>query len=115
MACRIPYRIDMLLLECECEMLSEHCMMKHNGTRHWICLQKSSYPDECRQIRRQPDFHFFWGDGCPMAPRDEIVYENLESWETTRVKFMRYTLNLNGDEINRFGLESDSNEGGHMT
>ena len=26
MACRTPYRIDMLLLECDCEMLSEHCM-----------------------------------------------------------------------------------------
>ena len=24
MACRIPYRIDMFLLECDCEMLSEH-------------------------------------------------------------------------------------------
>ena len=26
MTCRIPYRISMLLLECDCEMLSEHCM-----------------------------------------------------------------------------------------
>ena len=26
MTYRIPYRIDMFLLECECEMLSEHCM-----------------------------------------------------------------------------------------
>ena len=26
MACRIPYRIDMFLLECDGEMLSEHCM-----------------------------------------------------------------------------------------
>ena len=26
MTCRIPYRIDMFLLECECEILSEHCM-----------------------------------------------------------------------------------------
>ena len=26
MACKIPYRIGMFLLECECEMLSEHCM-----------------------------------------------------------------------------------------
>ena len=26
MTCRIPYRIDMFLLECDCEMLSEHCM-----------------------------------------------------------------------------------------
>ena len=25
MACRIPYRIGMFLLECECEVLSEHC------------------------------------------------------------------------------------------
>ena len=25
-SCRIPYRIDMFLLECECKMLSEHCM-----------------------------------------------------------------------------------------
>ena len=24
--CRIPYRIGMFLLECECEVLSEHCM-----------------------------------------------------------------------------------------
>ena len=24
--CRILYRIDMFLLECNCEMLSEHCM-----------------------------------------------------------------------------------------
>ena len=27
---------------------------------------------------------------------------------------MKYNLNLNGDEINRFGTESDSNEGGHV-
>ena len=27
---------------------------------------------------------------------------------------MGYNLNLNGDEINRFGLESDPNEGGHV-
>ena len=27
---------------------------------------------------------------------------------------MGYNLNLNGDEINRFGLESDSNEGRHV-
>ena len=26
MTCRIPYRIDMFLLECNCEMLSEHYM-----------------------------------------------------------------------------------------
>ena len=26
MTCRIPYRIGMFLLECDCEMLSEHCM-----------------------------------------------------------------------------------------
>ena len=26
MACRIPYRIDMFLLECDCEMVSGHCM-----------------------------------------------------------------------------------------
>ena len=26
MTFRIPYRIGMFLLECECEMLSEHCM-----------------------------------------------------------------------------------------
>ena len=26
MACRIPYRIGMFLLECDGEMLSEHCM-----------------------------------------------------------------------------------------
>ena len=26
MACRIPYRIDMFWLECDCEMLSEHCI-----------------------------------------------------------------------------------------
>ena len=28
---------------------------------------------------------------------------------------MGYNLNLNGDEINLFGPESDSNEGGHVT
>ena len=27
---------------------------------------------------------------------------------------MGYNLNLNGDEINSFGLESDLNEGGHV-
>ena len=27
---------------------------------------------------------------------------------------MRYKLNLNGDEISRFGPESDPNEGGHV-
>ena len=27
---------------------------------------------------------------------------------------MGYNLNLNGDEINRFGPESDSNEGRHV-
>ena len=26
MACRISYRIGMFLLECECKMLSEHCI-----------------------------------------------------------------------------------------
>ena len=26
MTCRIPYRIDMFLLECDCEMMSSHCM-----------------------------------------------------------------------------------------
>ena len=26
MTCRIPYRIGMFFLECDCEMLSEHCM-----------------------------------------------------------------------------------------
>ena len=26
MTCRIPYRIGMFLLECDCEMLSKHCM-----------------------------------------------------------------------------------------
>ena len=26
MTCRIPYRIDMFLLECDFEMLNEHCM-----------------------------------------------------------------------------------------
>ena len=26
MTYRIPYRIGMFFLECECEMLSEHCM-----------------------------------------------------------------------------------------
>ena len=26
MTCRIPYRIGMFLLECDGEMLSEHCM-----------------------------------------------------------------------------------------
>ena len=26
MTCRIPYRISMFLLECDYEMLSEHCM-----------------------------------------------------------------------------------------
>ena len=64
---------------------------------------KSSYPDECCQIPRQLDFYVFRSDGCPMTPRDEIVYENLGSWEMTQVKFMGYNLNLNGDEINFFG------------
>ena len=32
MACRIPYRIGMFLLECECEMLSEHCMCTYVGS-----------------------------------------------------------------------------------
>ena len=26
MTCRIPYRIGMFLLECDCEMVSGHCM-----------------------------------------------------------------------------------------
>ena len=26
MTCRIPSKISMFLLECDCEMLSEHCM-----------------------------------------------------------------------------------------
>ena len=26
MACKIPYRIGMFLLECDCEILREHCM-----------------------------------------------------------------------------------------
>ena len=26
MACMIPYRTGMFLLECDCEILSEHCM-----------------------------------------------------------------------------------------
>ena len=26
MACRIPYKIGMFLLECDCEMVSGHCM-----------------------------------------------------------------------------------------
>ena len=30
------------------------------------------------------------------------------------MKFIGYNLNLNGDEINRFGQESDPNEGGHV-
>ena len=49
-----------------------------------------------------------------MTLRYEIVYENPGSWEMTRVKFMGYNLNLNGDEINRFRPESDLNEGGHV-
>ena len=52
-----------------------------NGSHHWIFLAKSSYPDEFHRISRQLDFHVFLEDGCPMTPRDEIVYENLESWE----------------------------------
>ena len=56
---------------------------------------KSSYPDEFRRITRQADFHVFWGDGCQVTPRDEIVYENLESRKMTWVKFMGYNLNLN--------------------
>ena len=51
----------------------------------------------------------------PVTPRDEIVYENLRSWEMTLVKFMGYNLNLNEDEINRVEPKSDSNEGGHLT
>ena len=26
MTCRIPYKIGMFLLECDCEMVSRHCM-----------------------------------------------------------------------------------------
>ena len=44
---------------------------------------KCSYPDEFRRISRQSDFHVFRGDGCPVTPKDEIVYENLGSWEMT--------------------------------
>ena len=32
MACRIPFRIGMFLLECDCEMLSEHCMCTKVGS-----------------------------------------------------------------------------------
>ena len=42
-----------------------------------------------------------------MTLRNEIVYENLGSWEMTLVKFIGYNLNLNGNEINCFGSESD--------
>ena len=34
MECRILYRIDMFLLECECKMLSEHCMCTLVGSSH---------------------------------------------------------------------------------
>ena len=44
---------------------------------------------------RQSEFHVFRGDGRRVTPRDEIVYENLESREMTWVKFMGYNLNLN--------------------
>ena len=30
-----------------------------------------------------------------MTARDDIVYENLVTWEMTQVKFMGYDLNLN--------------------
>ena len=56
---------------------------------------KSSHPDEFRQIMRKSDFHVFRSDGCRVTLRDEIVYENLESREMTKVKFMGYNLNLN--------------------
>ena len=49
-----------------------------------------------------------------MTPMNEIVYENLRSWEMNLVNFMGYNLNLNGDKINRFGQKSNPNEGGHM-
>ena len=46
-----------------------------------------------------------------MIPKDEIVYENLISWEMTRVKFMRYDLNSKLDEMSSFGPKSDLNKG----
>ena len=75
---------------------------------------KPIYPDEFCQIPRLSNFHVFQGDGCPMTPKDKIVYENPVSWEMTRVKFMGYDLNLNCDEIYRFKPKSDLNEGGHV-
>ena len=54
-------------------------------------------------------FSRFSGDEYPVTPMDEIVYENLRSWEMTLVNFMGYNLNLNGDKINRFGPKSNPN------
>ena len=42
---------------------------------------KSSRPNEFRRILRRSDFHVLRGDGCRVTPKDEIVYENLESQE----------------------------------
>ena len=56
---------------------------------------KSSYLDEFRRIPRLSGFHVFRGNGCLVTPKDEIVYENLVSWEMDRVKLMGYDLNLN--------------------
>ena len=56
---------------------------------------KSSYPNEFRRILGKSDFHIFRGNGCRVTPRNEVVYENLESQEMTWVKFMGYNLNLN--------------------
>ena len=75
---------------------------------------KSSHPEKFRRIPRKSDFHVFQGDGCRVTPRDKIVYENLESQETTWVKFLGYNFNLNRDGINGFEPKSDPNEGGHM-
>ena len=56
---------------------------------------KSSHTDEFRRIPRKSYFHVFRGDGCRVTPRDKIVYENLESWEMSSVKFKGYNMNLN--------------------
>ena len=56
MACRIPYRIDIFLLECECEMLSEHCM----------CTSLGSSP--CRRYSLLGVAHLLWDNLSSAGP-----------------------------------------------
>ena len=64
MTCRIPYRIGMFLLECECEMLSEHCMacstghdspfmgqpFQVQGLHRWTTLKRGCDCEEGRHV-----------------------------------------------------------------